>query len=286
MNKSYRRFDACLLFALVLLLFGALLPSQAKAQTISIGTGITIDGNPADWDLANDYYADMYLGGRPNRPVLSTLHLRYDCADSLLYMLVLDNPQDARTPELDADEAWVKIYNNGWSNNKLIDGSGGGNTSPRFFSWIIEQGNLLGFEAVAHLSPGYYADIEVHLNIDGETSSTGKYNQGNAIDLQIECRAGDTAEASPQATSLLLAQNYPNPFNPSTRIDFQLEETGEVTLQVFDMQGRLVATLAEGLFAHGSHSVHFDASSLASGVYFYSLISGSQSQTRKLVLLK
>ncbi len=286
MNKSYRRVDLCLLFAMALFLLSVLFPPRAEAQPLAYGTGITVDGDCSDWDLNEDFYANMYLGGRTNRPVLSSLYLRYDCADSLLYILVLDNSADNLAPESTASDAWLKIYNNGWANNKLIDGNSDGNTSPRSFSWVVEEGTLLGYEAAAHLLPSYYAEIEAHLNVDGETSSTGKYSQGNAIELEIACQPGDTASAKEQVDRTTLAQNYPNPFNPDTHIDFHLEETSEVQLQVFDMQGRLVATLANGLYASGHHSVHFNAASLPSGMYVYSLTSGHQVQTRKLVLLK
>jgi hypothetical protein len=87
-----------------------------------------------------------------------------------------------------------------------------------------------------------------------------------------------------------LAQNYPNPFNPETNIPFALPVRSNVTLKVYDLLGREVATLADRPFEAGVHTVSLNGSDLSSGVYFYTLKAdgGSQnfSSTRKLVLLK
>ncbi len=83
-----------------------------------------------------------------------------------------------------------------------------------------------------------------------------------------------------------LSQNYPNPFNPSTRIDYAINQSGSVSLKVYDLLGREVATLFNGDQKVGRHTVDFDGSHLASGVYFYKLQSGANSITKKLVLMK
>jgi tetratricopeptide (TPR) repeat protein len=75
-----------------------------------------------------------------------------------------------------------------------------------------------------------------------------------------------TPESTPTAFSV--AEPYPNPFNPSTRIDFTLPEASNVTLVVYDVLGRQVATLAHDLFAAGNHTAKWDGSSVASGVYY------------------
>lgn len=83
-----------------------------------------------------------------------------------------------------------------------------------------------------------------------------------------------------------LEQNYPNPFNPTTQITYQLPEQSQVTLSVYDMAGRQVATLINENVSAGTHTVNFDASSLSSGVYMYRLNAGSTMLTRKLTLIK
>ena len=83
-----------------------------------------------------------------------------------------------------------------------------------------------------------------------------------------------------------ISQNYPNPFNPSTRIQFHVPESTEVTLNVFDVTGKLVSTLVSGLQQPGSHEVTFDASSLASGSYFYRMMAAGRVATGRMLLLK
>ena len=83
-----------------------------------------------------------------------------------------------------------------------------------------------------------------------------------------------------------LDQNYPNPFNPATAISYQLSAISFVTLRVYDLLGREVATLVDGERGAGSYQVAFDASHLSSGVYLYQLRAGDFIQTRKMILMK
>ena len=83
-----------------------------------------------------------------------------------------------------------------------------------------------------------------------------------------------------------LEQNYPNPFNPATKINYFIPEKGMVSLKIFDVLGREVATLFSGEQGGGNYAVTFDGSTLSSGVYFYRLQAGKTSMSRKLVLVK
>jgi subtilisin family serine protease len=83
-----------------------------------------------------------------------------------------------------------------------------------------------------------------------------------------------------------LSQNYPNPFNPTTKISFDVPKQAFVTLKIYDIAGREVAKLADGQYNTGVHTVIFDASKLASGVYFYRLTTNEFVQTKRMVLLK
>jgi len=87
-------------------------------------------------------------------------------------------------------------------------------------------------------------------------------------------------------TTYLLSQNYPNPFNPSTTISFSIPTSEFVTLKVYDMLGREVATLVNENLSAGSYSYNFDASNLTSGVYLYKLQAGKYSETKKMILMK
>jgi len=88
-----------------------------------------------------------------------------------------------------------------------------------------------------------------------------------------------------------LEQNYPNPFNPSTSIAFSIKESGPARLDVFNMKGQLVRTLLNDKVHQGNHSIEWNGtdnsgSPVSSGLYFYKLAAGGQSQTRKMLLMK
>jgi ligand-binding sensor domain-containing protein len=83
-----------------------------------------------------------------------------------------------------------------------------------------------------------------------------------------------------------LFQNYPNPFNPTTTISFSLPSKSFVTLKMFDVLGKEVASIVSEEMSQGSYSMQWNASNMPSGVYFYRLQAGSFTETRKLVLLR
>lgn len=88
-------------------------------------------------------------------------------------------------------------------------------------------------------------------------------------------------------TSYYLMQNYPNPFNPSTLIQYYLAKNSRVTLNIYDITGRLVATLVNGMQNQGQHTVTFNAEHLPSGVYYYRISTSTGfRQSRKMILLK
>lgn len=96
---------------------------------------------------------------------------------------------------------------------------------------------------------------------------------------------------SAEPSSFTLLQNYPNPFNPTTIISYQIPAACRVSLKIYDVLGREVATVVNGVQTQGLHEVAFDGSHFASGVYFYRLEATSEDgkdfvSTRKLMLIK
>ncbi|MCX7877160.1 MAG: T9SS type A sorting domain-containing protein, partial [Ignavibacteria bacterium] len=83
-----------------------------------------------------------------------------------------------------------------------------------------------------------------------------------------------------------LSQNYPNPFNPATSIKYTIPKSGLVTLKVYDVLGREVATLVNEKKEPGIYDVNFDASELSSGIYFYRLEAGDFKAVKKMMLVK
>ena len=85
---------------------------------------------------------------------------------------------------------------------------------------------------------------------------------------------------------IILQQNYPNPFNPSTNISFSIPEAQKVSLILYDMLGRQIDVLTQGLHSAGEHSYRFNAAKLASGVYVYQLHTNSGVFSKKMTLIK
>lgn len=93
-------------------------------------------------------------------------------------------------------------------------------------------------------------------------------------------------EATMVPDAFSLKQNYPNPFNPTTTITFTLPQASFVSLKVFNLLGQEVATLVNEKKNAGTHTLKFDGTGLASGVYFYRIIAGDFVETKKFVLIK
>lgn len=95
-----------------------------------------------------------------------------------------------------------------------------------------------------------------------------------------------SVESSGTLLRFELSQNYPNPFNPRTEVRFRVQDAGFTCLKVYDVLGREIATLVEEAKQPGEYTVKWDASSFASGMYFYRLEAGSFVETKKLVFRK
>lgn len=83
-----------------------------------------------------------------------------------------------------------------------------------------------------------------------------------------------------------LFRNYPNPFNPSTRISFSLEQETKVRLEVYDLKGRRVDTILNGVKPAGAHSITYEPKNLASGVYLVLMRAGSFRASQRMMLVK
>ena len=132
---------------------------------------------------------------------------------------------------------------------------------------------------------------------DGTTA----YASGKAVHARIMGSGGtlwnvsiDTSEGTSNVGNISgiapneykLEQNYPNPFNPTTNIKYQIAKNSFVTLKVFDVLGKEIATVVNGYRKAGYYETNWDASQYPSGMYFYKLISGDFSETKKLILVK
>lgn len=104
------------------------------------------------------------------------------------------------------------------------------------------------------------------------------------LDLSGPVATEDNTSDVPDA--IRLEPNYPNPFNPATTLTFAIPVESKVTLKVYDITGRQVATVTDQTYQAGEHQLNWDASSLASGTYFARLQAGSEVRTQRMMLIK
>jgi len=128
-------------------------------------------------------------------------------------------------------------------------------------------------------TPGIVSYRLMQVDLDGTIHYHGPIQVSNNTLLSVENGGG-------LEKTFRLAHNYPNPFNPSTHIDFSIPQSVHVSLKLYNSIGQVVATLIESELAGGSHSVEFDGSNLASGVYFCQLRADENVATNRIVLAK
>jgi hypothetical protein len=178
--------------------------------------------------------------------------------------------------EVDADLYVIEITREEPSNAKTVSGS---QTESMVISDETTDTVYMPQNALDPETQYYWRVLAVKDGEEGDWSDVWEFTTPEA-QQSVSLNPGE----QPFETSL--AQNYPNPFNPSTQIEFTLSEVQNVSLKVYDMAGRQVATLVDGVHQAGQHSKRFDASQLSSGVYFYRLISDKFISTRKMTFLK
>ena len=173
-----------------------------------------------------------------------------------------------------------------------------GNSSDQIGVWEISPNTswIAYSPSLGTVIPGGQQTFQVFLDARELTQANYHINlvfQHNAVgspdtlpvDLTVTGVGVDPAQ---KLTPLeyFLSQNYPNPFNPITSIPYTLREAGVVNLAVYNVLGQKVATLVQGRQEAGVHRALLDASSMASGIYFYRLEAGQFNAVRKMVLLK
>jgi ligand-binding sensor domain-containing protein len=134
-------------------------------------------------------------------------------------------------------------------------------------------------------------DSRGNLWINTFTEGVTVYKGGGVSGLECIDRSLQVGTTGVQSNSIVvkefsLAQNYPNPFNPTTNLEFTISRSGYVSLKVYDILGKVVATLVEADLIAGNHEYTFDGTVLSSGIYFYTLSSHGYTETKRMMLLK
>tara|TARA_B100000029_G_scaffold86737_1_gene76934 strand:- start:22 stop:588 length:567 start_codon:yes stop_codon:yes gene_type:complete len=144
--------------------------------------------------------------------------------------------------------------------------------------------------------PGYMEGDEIELRLYRQSTGEELYVTSNLEGSyygETPLTSGDITvhEVSAIPEDYVLNQNYPNPFNPSTMIDYSVPESGDITVSIYDVSGRLIQTLVDGYVESGYHSIVWDGRdsaghTVSAGLYIYSLKGDHIAITRKMVMMK
>lgn len=160
-----------------------------------------------------------------------------------------------------------------------------------WIGWKLVRWNMATTPAVGWVNGNGTVDGNAYTDSFQLTYSMGSPAIGSFVfdDYRVATVNNSVSIDDPSTTvptELALKGNYPNPFNPVTTIRYQVPENTQVSLQVYDMLGRLVTTLVDTQMPAGTHEAQFDASSLSSGVYLYRLSASGKTLTGKMMLVK
>jgi hypothetical protein len=151
-----------------------------------------------------------------------------------------------------------KINEEEWNSITFIEGHGNSN-SPKEYTYSDKDLFAGGSEFQYRLK---------------QVDTDGKYEYSDVVEVEII------------PTKFELSQNYPNPFNPSTTIQFSLPKATQLKINIYNMIGELVRTLADGNYDAGYHKVTLNAADLPSGAYIYRIESVDFVQVKKMILIK
>lgn len=150
-----------------------------------------------------------------------------------------------------------QVRNGQWEKVGFVSGNGNSN-SPKEYSYI--DNNLIGGSKFLYRLK--------------QVDNDGQFEYSDVVEVKVV------------PIQYELSQNFPNPFNPSTTIRFSLPIATQLKINVYNMLGELVQTIAEGNYEEGFHKVSFNASTLPSGAYIYRIESSEYTQVRKMILIK
>jgi len=160
--------------------------------------------------------------------------------------------------------------------NVIIVGSYGSESAFTYDGENFTEVNSLNYAGAGMLVP------DKNLILSMQTANLYKLN----VNYSVLTAVNENIVSSNIPDDFSLYQNYPNPFNPSTIIKFDVPNSGNISLKVYDQLGREVVSLIDGVRNAGTYEIIFDASALSSGIYFYKMVSNGGALIKKMVLVK
>lgn len=169
-----------------------------------------------------------------------------------------------------------------WVVRNMVNGATGENVNTG--TW--NQNQTITKTITTIDSAGWVAgncNLNVFIYKDGSTLNTSAIDQSTK---QSVTNPLGVSTPSGIPDKFILEQNYPNPFNPVTNIKFSIPEEGYTTLKIYDITGRVAAIMIDGYMKAGNYNAEFEGNNYSSGIYFYTLTTKSNSETKKMLLVK
>jgi hypothetical protein len=174
------------------------------------------------------------------------------------------------------DFGYVEVSSNNGSTWQTVTAYTGTN-----LTWTQQS-----FDITSFVNASTQARIRFRIQSDANTTGQGWYLDDIKLTNYCLAMLGVSGNNTQLPKTFALEQNYPNPFNPNTNIKFQLPKSEFVTVTIFDMLGRKVATLLNEQKEAGYYDMKFDGTNYASGMYFYKIEAGNFTDTKKMILIK
>ena len=253
------------------------------------------DNADADWDISDIFFINSLDGYGPWYYMYPEITLSAEDGSEVMWYgsfkgsAYADNPADEfSTLPVDIDIFMRKSTDLGktWTDLENVTNSLGGIFPDKQLEVSVHLASTATDDEVAvfYQMPDFYTETY--------PPATGYEDYMNRVYVGIysnDAGSGGTVAVDNDnigPSKFSLEQNYPNPFNPKTQIKFNLNNSGYVALDLFDIRGAKIQSLINEHHEAGSHEFTLDGSSLASGVYFYSLTVNGNTKTRKLALMK
>jgi hypothetical protein len=229
---------------------------------------------------------DVENNGQPHGNALGDDNAFVDDEDGVVFNTPLDPTQSAnvtiQVSQPGFIDAWIDFNDDGsWSPGEKIF-----NAAP-----VVAGPNTLYFVVPGTSSGAFVTFARFRYGLAGGLLPTGLANSGEVDDYEVNILADTATPVKDTPTKFALFDAVPNPFNPRTTISFALPAASHVELSVYDVSGRLVATLLDENRPAGTHRVEWDGRNragerVASGVYLYRIQAGGFTDTKRMVLLK
>lgn len=286
MKKTILQFQ----FLLVLIIISAPLYPQVPNS----GFEQWDQGEPIDWITSNEWFLNTVSQTASSRSGLSALKLQTLSMNEFLIPAIVSAGTDGYGFPISQRHEQLSFY---YKFNKTVS------TAYLYIAvGLKKSGETIGAEfititdaaddfvamniPITYLSNEVPDSATIVLQVADQVSDTSASGSYAVIDDISFNAVSDVEEDDLKLSDFILAQNYPNPFNPSTIISWQSPRGSWQTIKVYDLLGRVVATLVDEYKPAGSYAVDFNASKLSSGVYLYRLQAGNNIQTRKMALIK